>query len=327
MNIGFPIRNITLILSLTFFSQGSLQAQTRDLLIPPGTDTVWHGVWPDVSRTVSLPQIQSFETDANKKVSSMLYFLGWYTNAWADVRRQLNVIDPVGMHIQVTWEPVLKNKAEPLTAILNGSQNAIIDDFAIQSKNWGKPFFLRFAHEMNGNWYGWSGAMTGQNGQRYIAAWRYVWNRFRMAGNTNAIWVWCPNADSVPDQPWNAHDNYYPGDEYVDWVCVDFYGLLYGDQDPLNAIDKVYHHTSAKPMMIGETAAADCANYAPGTTMTKDQWISAFFNALDARPGVRAFYWFNELKEADWRISSCPNPAAKNAYRAGVSDPKYLTRP
>lgn len=79
--------------------------------------------------------------------------------------------------------------------------------------------------------------------------------------------------------------------------------------------------------MIGETAAADCANYAPGTTMTKDEWINKFFDDLAARPNVRAFFWFNANKEADWRITSCPNPAAQNTYRARVSDLRYITRP
>ena len=47
-----------------------------------------------------------------------------------------------------------------------------------------------------------------------------------------------------------------------------------------------------------------------------------------ARPNVRAFFWFNQNNggEADWRITSCPNPAAQNAYRAGVASAQYVTR-
>lgn len=64
--------------------------------------------------------------------------------------------------------------------------------------------------------------------------------------------------------------------------------------------------------MIGETAAADCGNYAPGVTMDKALWIASLFAemAVDVRPGVRAFFWFNENKktEADWRITSCNAP-------------------
>jgi beta-mannanase len=238
-------------------------------------------------------------------------------------------LDPLGIKTMVTWEPKLKNGSNPLDAILSGSQDAIINDFAVKSKAYGKPFFLRFGHEMNGNWYDWSGALSGNNPGKYVLAWRYVWNKFQTVGATNAIWVWCPNADSVPAESWNAIDNYYPGDAYVDWVGVDFYGLKWGDNPPALALDRVYAtYGATKPIMVGETAAADCSNYAAGTTMTKAQWTTALFDAMAARPNVRAFFWFNQNNggEADWRITSCPNPAALDAYRAGVASAQYVTR-
>jgi hypothetical protein len=319
-------------LSLALVAAGGVQAQTRDLLLPTGTDTAWHGAWLPFSRAITSSQITTFEGQADRKLGALLIYLGWYAGAWDDVQRQLNVVDPMGIKVMVTWEPKLKNGGDPLAAILNGSQDAIIDDFARKSKAWGKPFFLRFGHEMNGNWYSWSGAQTGNDPQKYVAAWQHVWARFQAAGNTNAVWVWSPNADSVPDEPWNDRINYYPGDSYVDWVGIDFYGLKWGDQPPGPAIDKVYvYYASVKPIMVAETAAADCANYAPGATMTKAEWTASLFSemAANVRPNVRAFFWFNENKrgEADWRITSCNAPGAQDAYRAGVASSKYVTRP
>jgi mannan endo-1,4-beta-mannosidase len=290
----------------------------RDLLVPSGT---WHGVHLPANRAVSMTDIQTFEADAGKKIGAFLYYVGWYDNAWADVKRQIDVLDPKGIKIQVTWEPKLKNGGNPLDAILSGSQDTIILDFANKSKTWSKPFFLRWAHEMNGNWYPWGGQPD-----KYKRAWVYLWNKFQSVGATNAIWVWSPNADSVPNEPWNAIANYYPGDGYVDWVGVDFYGLMWGNEDPGLQIDKV-QAWSYKPVMIGETAAADCANYAAGTTIGKDEWINRLFLDMGARSWVKAFFWFNIKKEADWRITSCPNPAARDAYRAGVAHSRYVTRP
>jgi hypothetical protein len=318
--------------SLVLIAAGGAEAQTRDLLLPPGNDTAWHGVWLPYSRTITSAQITTFESQASKKIGTLLLYVGWYSGAWDDVQRQLAVVDPMGIKVMVTWEPSLKNGGDPLTAILSGSQDAVIDDFARKSKAWGKPFFLRFGHEMNGNWYSWSGARTGNDAQRYVDAWRHVWSRFEAAGNTNAVWVWSPNADSVPAEAWNDIDNYYPGDSYVDWVAVDFYGLKWGDQPPGAAIDRVHaQYASSKPIMIGETAAADCSNYAPGVTMNKAQWTASLFSemAADVHPGVRALFWFNENKraEADWRITSCNAPTAQQAYRAGIGDSRYVTRP
>ena len=320
------------LLALVVFlaSTASPAYAVRDILLPPGTNTVWHGVYLPTGRTISASAITAFESQANKKVGVEIYYVGWYTNAWADVQRQINVWGPMGIKTHVTWEPNLKNGSDPLAAILSGSQDAIINDFATKAKAYNQPFFLRFAHEMNGNWYSWSGAMTGNNPQKYIDAWRYVWNKFQAIGATNVVWVWSPNWNSVPDVSWNNLQNYYPGDAYVDWVGVDFYGLKYDDISVATNLDPVYNlYSATKPIMIAETSAADCANYVAGATHTKDQWINDLFATLAARPAVRAFVWFNANKtgEANWTLASCPSPAAQNAYRAGVGNARYVTRP
>lgn len=331
MNVNRLYRFFVLLVVVGLFASTASPAYAvRDILLPPGTNTAWHGVWLPTGRTISASAITTFESQANRKVGVELYFVGWYLNAWSDVQRQINVWGPMGIKTHVTWEPNLKNGGDPLVAILNGSQDAIINDFAIKAKAYNQPFFLRFAHEMNGNWYAWSGAQTGNNPQKYIDAWRYVWNKFQAVGATNVVWVWAPNWNSVPDLAWNNLQNYYPGDAYVDWVGVDFYGLRYDDVAVATNLDAVYiPYSASKPIMIAETSAADCANYVPGVTRTKAQWITELFATLSSRPAVRAFLWFNENKtgEANWTITSCPSPATQNAYKAGVADPRYITRP
>jgi hypothetical protein len=125
-------------------------------------------VWLPIKRAINASQITTFEAQAGKKVGAEIFYTGWYVNAWSDVQRQINVWEPLGIKTMVVWEPTLKNNGNPLTAILSGSQDAIIDDFARQARTYGRPFFLRFAHEMNGNWYGWGGALSGNNPQLYI---------------------------------------------------------------------------------------------------------------------------------------------------------------
>ncbi|MHB8060124.1 MAG: glycosyl hydrolase, partial [Gaiellaceae bacterium] len=141
-----------------------------------------------------------------------------------------------------------------------------------------------------------AGRATGDP-EELVQAWRYVWKRFRASGATNAVWVWSSNWGSSPNEAWNDLHVYYPGDRYVDWVGVDFYGLKWEDVPVLDQLDSAYADFAHKPVMIGETATADCANYVAGATHTKDQWIRAFFAALKSRPAVRAFCWFNIDKE------------------------------
>jgi hypothetical protein len=298
----------------------------REILLPPGKGTVWNGVYLKAAgKVVTHSEISEYEVQIGKKIASQLIFLGWYGGALDTVRRQLEITSPLGITGQIAWMPSIPSGGDPLAAILSGSQNAIIDGFARQAKRYGKPFFLRFAPEMNGDWEEY-GPRNGRDPAELVQAWRYVWKRFRAIGATNAVWVWSPNWDSSPNEPWNDLHAYYPGDRYVDWVGVDFYGLKWEDVPVSAQIDSVYADFSYKPVMIAETATADCANYIAGATDTKDQWIREFFAELKKHPVVRAFYWFNIDKEADWRVGSCPHPAAQNAYKRGVSSPRFLSR-
>ena len=68
------------------------------------------------------------------------------------------------------------------------------------------------------------------------------------------IWVWCPNANSVPEEPFNVAEAYYPGDDYVDWVAVDGYNWgTSKDSSSWQSFDEIF----GKPL-------ADVARYAPG---------------------------------------------------------------
>ncbi|MFN8556298.1 MAG: glycosyl hydrolase [Dehalococcoidia bacterium] len=97
-----------------------------------------------------------------------------------------------------------------------------------------KPVFVRYMHEMNLNFgtYPWAAFRCG-GAAGYIQAFQRVHDILVQAGATNVLHVWCPNAY------WGANDasnhlwfkQYYPGDAYVDWMCVDGYDW-YGEYKP-----------------------------------------------------------------------------------------------
>ena len=160
---------------------------------------------------------------------------------------------------------------------------------------WGKPLFIRFAHEMNGSWYPWAewidknanlqrdaGEETGFNASDYRAAYRDVALLLRRLA-PNAALVWCPNSGLLGGARRDVFTPWYPGDDVVDWVGLDIYergwtmplpgAKLWGGQFAHNlthdALDDGatatknesvdFYHTFAekknKPMMICETAA------------------------------------------------------------------------
>jgi cellulose synthase (UDP-forming) len=60
--------------------------------------------------------------------------------------------------------------------------------------------------------------IKAQNSASYRKAWQQLVTRFRMAGDTSAVWVWTPpRLDSVAA--------YFPGSAYVDWVAADYLNL------------------------------------------------------------------------------------------------------
>jgi hypothetical protein len=182
------------------------------------------------------------------------------------------------------------------------------------ARSYGKPFYLRFAPEMNGKWAPWEAGINGNTPQDYVAAWRHVHDIFVNRGASSVKWVWCPNVfvnggSAVDFTP------YYPGSDVVDVLALD--GYNWGSLDVWQTYSQVFGSSydrlaqldSVKPVMIAETASADSGG-------NKAQWItSAFTTEVAARtPRVSAIVWFDVNKEADWRVDS--SQASLDAYRA-----------
>ena len=98
----------------------------------------------------------------------------------------------VGRIPMITWWGVSNSK------VINGSEDGLIRTAPAAVKAFGRPVFLRWGAEMNGDWYAWSGAASGNDPAKYVAAYRHIHDLFTAAGATNARWVWAPNADSHP---------------------------------------------------------------------------------------------------------------------------------
>ena len=151
---------------------------------------------------------------------------------------------------------------------------------------WGKPLVLRFAHEMNGDWYPWSEGVNGNAAGQYVPAYRRVVSLFRSVGATNVTWVWSPNVaypGSVPISP-GRRSRRCGRSRRSRWCSP----------------------RSARP--------SRAATRRPGSR--------TFFSRLAARPEVRGFLWFNHDKEADWRVQS--SDASRMAYARAVAASRYV---
>ncbi|WP_298237045.1 glycosyl hydrolase [uncultured Algibacter sp.] len=78
----------------------------------------------------------------------------------------------------------------------------------------GFPVVFRPLHEMNGNWFWWGTNTLNHSPSLYIDLYRLTVDYVKDRTN-NVLFAWSPN--------WDADEAYYPGDDYVDVVGVDYY--------------------------------------------------------------------------------------------------------
>jgi beta-mannanase len=241
----------------------------------------------------------------------MITWEPWVTEFDGDVRTQLR--------------PLPQRETRCLEDIASGEYNFYARAWADAARDYGRPFFLRFGHEMNNAYrYPW-GPQNGNTPASFIRAWRQLHETFRAAGASNAIWVWAPHIgrDDFPE--------YYPGDDVVDWVGT---GVLnYGTAMPWSrwwSFDELLgpHYgalaSSGKPIMIAELGTV--ANGG-----ARDAWYRDTFAAVERYPAIRAVVLFHQA--ADATISAAPlswgildSPAAIEAVKNGLSSAAYNPR-
>lgn len=154
-------------------------------------------------------------------------------------------------------EPMPRREYRSLADIADGVYDFHIGAWARAAVGWGKPFFLRFAHEMTNPQYPWSPGY-GNRPEDYRRAWWHVREVFDSLGAHNVIWVWCPYGTDVLE--------YYPGDGQVDWVAMDVFNygeLLSGEREIWLSFDQLasplYRELAGlrKPIMVAEVGSGD----------------------------------------------------------------------
>ncbi len=203
-----------------------------------------------------------------------------------------------------------------LAEINEGKYDTYYKTWAEAVAHYKYPFFFRWAWEMNGSWYRW-GRDTAKNPNEYIQAWRHIHDIAVAAGASNITWVWCPNVEYLGSTSLSA---LYPGNEYVDWTCLDGYnktGLYFSELFGPSYSAITSSIAPSKPLMIGETATV----YESGHHVHQDQWIRDSLQSLPSTfPKIKAFLWFNwniveEGHEWEWPIEWSLNGEKEFAYQ------------
>lgn len=263
------------------------------------------GVFFGIFREASLTDVVTdVPADLRRKPAAAMWFTRFGS---AFPENQIRYLAMQGMAAQVTWEPWEANdKAISLAAINAGDWDRYIDEWGQAAARLDLPFMLRFGHEFNGDWYPWSLSKNDRDGEAYKRAFRRVVTRMRAAGAARVQHVWCFNNDSQPAQPWNDPRTAYPGDDVVDWIGIDGYNFgtsqSWSRWTPFKdlfsrSVDLANELSPRKPIILGEMGCSE-------TGGDKAAWIRQMFADLAHMPSVRAFTWFDTIKETSWSLTS-----------------------
>ncbi|GAC52373.1 glycoside hydrolase family 26 protein [Gordonia amicalis] len=199
-----------------------------------------------------------------------------------------------------------------LASIAAGRHDPDLFRWATQLASWPYPLLLRFAQEMNGNWYPWSVGVNQNTAEQYRAAWTRM-HSIVSEQAPHVRFVWAPNAITEGTRDF---EDCYPPDDKVDYLGLDGYnwGQTPGHQwqsadklfsDSLKALSRI---SPGRPILVTEVGSADGA-----TPNLKAQWIADFFRVIENHPNVLGFLWFQMDKERDWRFNS--TPASTKSFR------------
>ncbi len=235
---------------------------------------------------------------------------------------ELDMVRARGAETLLTWEPWawgggINQPAYSLDRITAGDFDAYLLQWGSALGQWGQPVYLRFGHEMNGDWYPWAEGVNGNGPGDYVAAYRHVHDVVASTGATNITWVWNPNVPYWGSTPLNQ---LYPGDGYVDVAALDGYNWGSSQswstwQEPSAlfgaGLSQVRQLAPGKPIMIAETSSSEIGG-------SKAAWNTNLFSYLSAQPDVTAVIWFHIDKEDDWRINSSTTSAT--SFKKALAD-------
>lgn len=296
----FRFISILLLGTTLNFTMVSKEVQASTTLL----DGAWLGKWASQSSQ----DIENYSSLTGRLPGVIQTFVSTNQNfsSWSPV---LNYVDSKGVINLVTIEPKKSNGADYNTSEINkGVLDSYFNNLAKQLSTWnnGKTIWVRFMHEVNGNWYGWSiGDSKVNTNQSYINAYRRVVDIFRRNNASNVKFIYNINCENIGKN--SSFMGAYPGDNYVDYVSID--GYNWGTTQSYTSwksFDNIFKNSYAaltsattKPVIIAEYASTEIGG-------NKATWITDAFNQMNSSSYSRliAAVWFNENKETDWRVNS-----------------------
>lgn len=201
------------------------------------------------------------------------------------------------------------------------TDRTFISQFTEYGKNITKlarPMFFTTLHEFNGDWYPW-----GKKPKEFKKAWRFMHGLFDDVGaNEYATWIWESYMHLGPQSRTDHPEQYYPGDEFVDWI-----GLSVHRQDQYEDHNWPFSHIAGatyrslhknhpeKPFLISEIGATENKSQA--------KWFKDAFHYIRRQPQIKGAVIFDNLNP-DANYMHLLSDETWAALREIFKDPYFL---
>jgi beta-mannanase len=266
----------------------------------------------------ALVTVNAFEQAIHAHAGVIMWYADWQHARAEVLKTQLDAVAKRGSTPEITWEPWDSFKptgtAQPSYALRNiiaGKWDGYVRAWAKTLAAYGKPVRLRFAQEMNGDWYPWGVNINGNKPGEFIRAWRHVHRIFAEEHAGNVKWVWSPVA--------GAPRLYWPGANEVNIMgitCLNggttafsTHGWRSFRQICAGSISQLHSLAPGKPIELSETGTVDRGG-------NPARWITSMFSFLASHPDVTSLNWFDIRKTGvDWRVQRARS--IENAFIAG----------
>ncbi|MEO1436192.1 MAG: glycosyl hydrolase [Bacteroidota bacterium] len=186
-----------------------------------------------------------------------------------------NTVIHSGLWMVGKWEVAKKTR--------KGVYDRVIEKFGNWAKSIDRPIYLRIGYEFDG-------PHNVLEPKDYVKAYKHIVDKLREQGVDNIAYVW----HSYASDPYKGYElsDWYPGDDYVDWVAISVFGHAYSPDFGPNC-DKALAFAKAhqKPVMIAES------NPVKGIDGTSDavweEWFVNYFSFIYNK-NIKAVAFINE---------------------------------
>ncbi len=327
-NYKNKMHKITYILLISFLLFIAPLASAKTKLLPPTDNDIYFGAFPDFGGPediVTAQRMADFENLAGKHLAFAPFSVNWldgiiYPQAHIHTIANHNVFPIMRLMPRSDFTENHAETVYSLQKIIDGQFDAELEQLAMDIKNDNIPMGIDFAVEPTGDWFGWSGVYNGGgtlNGygdstypdgpERWRDAYRHIIDIFRAKNVNNVTWFFHPDIQREPDESWNDAKNYYPGDNYIDWIGISIYGAQIPDTNVdswtifsdtlVDGYQRILDISNQKPFCVLEFGVTD--DY---PSHSKSDWLNNAFSTILNNPYINFSainYWHENWENDD----------------------------